>query len=103
LSRYTPATLAIFIENVGYEKIQQLEQMNVFNLARNYLGSFFRKKTTTSLRGGRLRKGRVVTALRTALNRVRKAAYIVLYPLDRLLYYFGFRYIGQVIICRKVK
>jgi len=102
LSRYTPVTIAGFLANVGYQKMQQIEQMNIFNLARNYTGSLCRDEVDKSLRGGRLRSGPAMNIVRTSLNRLRRACYFVSYPLDRLLYFLGLRYIGQVIICRKL-
>jgi 2-polyprenyl-3-methyl-5-hydroxy-6-metoxy-1,4-benzoquinol methylase len=103
LSRYDPDTLAGFVTSLGFEKLLQVEQMNIYNLARNYIGSLFRTKANESLRGGRLRKGRAVNVARTMINRLRRASYFIAYPVDRLLYLFGFRYIGQIIVCRKVE
>lgn len=103
LSRYYPETLAVFLGNVGFKIIDQIEQMNVFNLVRNYIGSLYRDKSDNSLRGGRLRSGCAVNILRKALNRMRRAWCILLSPLDRLLFIFGLRYIGQIVICEKVR
>lgn len=103
LSRYYPETIAGFLVNVGFKIVNQIEQMNVFSLVRNYIGSFCRDKDDKSLRGGRLRSGRAVNVARTALNRMRRACYLSLYPLDRLMHRMGFRYVGQVVICEKAR
>lgn len=103
LSRYNPETIARFLTNVKYKKIELFEQMNVFNLVRNYIGSLYRDKDDKTLRGGRLRSGRAVNVARTALNRMSRACCLILYPLDRVLYLLGLRYIGQVVICEKAQ
>ena len=103
LSRYYPRTLARFVSTSEFTIVNQFEQMNVFNLIRNFIGALFRDKKSKSLRGGRLRKQRWVNIVRTSLNRTRRFFYVFSYPVDRLLYLFGLRYIGQVIICERVK
>ena len=103
LSRYHPHTLARFLSTNEFTIVGQFEQMNLFNLVRNFIGTLFRDKRSESLRGGRLGNRRWMNAARTWLNRIRPFVYAVLYPVDRLLHLVGLRYIGQVVICEKIK
>ncbi len=102
LSRYYPETLRLFLANAGFKTLYQDEQMSCYNLVRHFVGSLYRNKGDSSLRGGRLRPGRLVNAARTALNRLMQPGHLLLYPLDRLLHACGLRYIAQIIICEKM-
>lgn len=103
LSRFYPATIRTFLSRSGFKTVQQFEQMSVYNLVRHFIGSHFRNKGDKSLRGGRLRKGHVVDIIRMALNRLMKAGNFIFYPLDRLLYACGVRYISQIVVCEKIE
>jgi len=102
LSRYYPETLRIFLANAGFKTVRHYEQMSCYNLVRHFVGSLYRNRGDNSLRGGRLRPGRMVNVVRTALNRLMKPGHLLLYPLDRLLHACGLRYIAQIIICEKM-
>ncbi len=103
LSRYSPTSLALFVERCGYEVISILEQMSLFDLIRNYAGAFFRDKSSVTLKGGRFRNLRVANYLKRVLNKSRLIFYFVFFPFDRLLHFFGFRYISQVIVAQKIR
>lgn len=101
LSRFSPASLATLVEKCGYDVLSVHEQMNVFDLCRNFIGVLFRKRNQSSLKGGGFRNIPVTDVLRRALNVSRRVFYILLAPVDLALRLLGLRYISQVIIARK--
>jgi SAM-dependent methyltransferase len=103
LSRFSPVSLSIFIEKLGYKVIIVDEQMSLFDLIRNYVGVYFRDKTKPSLKGGQFKERKKINYLKTKLNKSRVFFYFIFSPIDRLLYHLGFRYISQLIIAEKIK
>jgi 2-polyprenyl-3-methyl-5-hydroxy-6-metoxy-1,4-benzoquinol methylase len=101
LSRFTPAALQTLAESQGLVVLAKAEQASLFNMLRHMAGSLFRSDTDESLRGGEFRAKRLVHALRRIANRVSRAVEIIFWPVDRFLYFFGFRYIGQLIVLQK--
>lgn len=101
LSRYSPTSLSIFIEEFGYEIISLDEQMSLFDLFRNFTGVFFRDKNKSTLKGGQFKELKIINYMKTKLNKSRLFFYFLFFPFDKLLHYLGFRYISQVIIAKK--
>lgn len=101
LSRFTPKSLRCLVRTYGLEDVAFYEQTSLFDCVRNYTGLYFRADRGSSLRGGEFRMHGFVNLLRRGANRAKRAIYLVLYPIDRLLWLVGFRYISQVVIARK--
>ena len=101
-SRFTPNSLTKCLSSIGLRPVKTLEQMSTFDLARNYIGAtFFRQRNGDSLRGGGFKNKRISDPLRLSLNKIKWVVYIFLYPLDRVMHYFGLRYICQLVISEK--
>lgn len=101
LSRFSPDSLTKMVENHGFEVIQHDEQMSFLDLSRNYFGSLLRDSNKSSLKGGAHKKSFFVDPARFFLNKYRVLFYFLLVPVDRALFYFGFRYICQIVIAKK--
>lgn len=100
LSRFYPESIKKLITSVGFSKVQVIEQMNLYNLMRNYFGNLFRNKNKQSMRGGQLIDSGAIHLARKILNKTRKIFYALFYPLDKVLYLMGLRYISQVVIAQ---
>jgi 2-polyprenyl-3-methyl-5-hydroxy-6-metoxy-1,4-benzoquinol methylase len=101
LSRFTPSALQSCVIRYGFKPVKQLEQMSSYDLIRNYVGTFFRKKNKTSLRGGSFKNQSSIRLLRIAMNKLKHVGGILFSPVDGVLYALGFRYICQLIIAEK--
>jgi 2-polyprenyl-3-methyl-5-hydroxy-6-metoxy-1,4-benzoquinol methylase/DNA-directed RNA polymerase subunit RPC12/RpoP len=101
VSRFTTKSLVACLSELGMKSLQTAEQMSIYELTRHYLGTFFRAKDKSSLRGGEFKYKLITTFLRRILNRVRNAAHILLIPFDKVLYLLGVRYISQIVIAGK--
>ena len=101
LSRFSPNSLRSLVIRYGFKPLKQLEQMSSYDLIRNYVGTFFRKKNKTSLRGGSFKNQSSIRLLRIIMNKLKGVGGIILAPIDGILYAFGFRYISQLIIAEK--
>lgn len=101
VSRYSPTSLSIFIEKLGYKIISVDEQMSLFDLFRNFAGVFFRDKNKSTLKGGQFKELKKINYLKSKLNKSRPFFCFLFSPFDKLLHYLGFRYISQVIIAKK--
>lgn len=100
-SRFYPRTLIALVKSCGFKPIRIFEQMSIQDLARNYLGKFFRGRDKKSLRGGEFKNKGVTNLLRRILNRHKKMFGIILWPANKIFYMLGMRYISQVVIARK--
>lgn len=101
-SRFTPKSLNCCLSLIGLKPVKTLEQMSTFDLGRNYIGAtFFRQRNCGSLRGGKFKNKRISDPLRLILNKAKWAGYFFLYPIDRVMHFLGFRYIGQLVISEK--
>lgn len=98
LSRYYPETIDRILTSLGFDIVDHLEQMNAYDLARNYVGSLFRAGNAPSLRGGRFRNRVVANTLRTMMNKLRTTGYVLLFPVDASLHFLGVRYISQLVV-----
>jgi 2-polyprenyl-3-methyl-5-hydroxy-6-metoxy-1,4-benzoquinol methylase len=101
LSRFTPDALRIGVTHFGFQPILMLEQMGSYDLIRNYVGTFFREKNKTSLRGGAFKNKSSIRVLRIAMNKLKRVGGVLFFPLDKLLYALGLRYICQLVIAEK--
>lgn len=102
LSRFSPNSLKILLNQYGFEILSHFEQMSSIDLLRNYIGSFLREsKKDNSLKGGSHKKYFFINPLRYVLNKARKVTYFVAKPIDKILYYYGYRYVCQLIIAKK--
>jgi 2-polyprenyl-3-methyl-5-hydroxy-6-metoxy-1,4-benzoquinol methylase len=101
LSRFTPNALRRCVAHFGFQPISLHEQMSSYDLFRHYLGTLFRAKNKSSLRGGSLKRNAVVRGLRITANKFKRVAEVLLFPIDSVLYTMGFRYICQVVIAKK--
>lgn len=101
LSRFTPLALSKCVEKAKLIKYQSFEQMNSFDLIRNYAGSnLFRSKSEDSLKGGELKNKAFSNLLRYAANKLRLFFYFILSPVDLILYKANIRYMCQIIISK---
>jgi len=104
LSRFTNKSLQDCISSSQMHVMETYEQMSSFDLARNFIGSkIFRSGSKASSRGGEFKYGFVSILLRKMLNKVKWTMYFALYPIDKIMYFFGFRYIGQIVISKKIQ
>ncbi len=101
LSRFSTDALRKCVSNFGFQPVQLFEQMSSYDLIRNYVGTFFREKEKSSLRGGAFKNKSSIRALRIAMNKSKRVGGIILSPLDAVLYAFGLRYICQLVIAEK--
>jgi len=101
LSRFTPGALSNCVTHFGFQPVCLLEQMSSFDLLRNYVGTFFREKNKTSLRGGAFKDNSSIRVLRIAMNKLKRVGGVFLYPIDMLLHAMGIRYICQLMIAEK--
>jgi 2-polyprenyl-3-methyl-5-hydroxy-6-metoxy-1,4-benzoquinol methylase len=101
LSRFSTNALRNCVLNFGFKPVQQYEQMSSYDLIRNYVGTFFRERDKSSLRGGAFKNKSSVRVLRIAMNKSKRVGGIILSPFDAILYAFGLRYICQLIIAEK--
>jgi 2-polyprenyl-3-methyl-5-hydroxy-6-metoxy-1,4-benzoquinol methylase len=99
--RINPQTFTKYLDRNGFDVIKIHEQMSSFDLVRNYMGVFFRDKKSNSLKGGNFKDKKKANFLKNILNKIRPLAYIVMKPIDMLMYILGFRYISQVIVAKK--
>lgn len=100
LSRFSPLSLRKMAAGLGLQPVTSAEQSSLFDFIRNFTGVMFRRKESASMRGGEFRHRGIVDPLRKIANRSKWVVYTVLWPIDRLLHAFGFRYIGQLMIAR---
>lgn len=100
LSRFSPRSLRKMATQFGLDPVSLIEQSSTFDFVRNYIGLLFRHKNTASMRGGAFRHRGIVDPLRRIANRSKWATYALLWPIDKLLYLLGFRYIGQLMIAQ---
>ncbi|ABB32399.1 SAM-dependent methyltransferase, putative [Geobacter metallireducens GS-15] len=98
LSRFTIASLNACLSGLGMKSLYAAEQMSTYELVRHYLGTFFRAKDRSSLRGGEFKCERITTGLRRGMNRLRGTANLLLTPVDKGLHRLGIRYISQIIV-----
>ena len=101
LSRISPTSLRMCVKRFGFQIIQLHEQMSSYDLIRNYVGTFFREKNKTSLRGGTFKNKASIRVLRILMNKLKRIGWIFFFPLDFILYSFGVRYICQIVIAKK--
>jgi SAM-dependent methyltransferase len=101
LSRFTVEALQGCLLQTGIEPIFAHEQMSTYELLRHYVGAFFRANDRGSLRGGEFKHKQLTTVLRRGMNRLRWLLSLLLMPIDKLLYWFGLRYISQVVVGQK--
>jgi len=102
LSRFSPGALHRCVERFGFQPVQFFEQMSSYDLIRNYVGTFFREKNTTSLRGGAFKNKSSIRVLRIAMNKLKRVGWVLFFPLDLILHAFGLRYICQLVIAKKI-
>lgn len=104
LSRFTIRSLNACLAEFNMEILHSAEQMSTYELVRHFMGVFFfRAKDRNSLRGGKFGYKKLSTSLRRTLNSLRKISNVFLAPFDKIFYKLGFRYISQILICRKMK
>lgn len=101
LSRFSPYALRTCVTRFGFRPVLLLEQMSTYDLIRNYVGTFFREKNKTSLRGGAFKNKSSIRVLRIAMNKLKRVGGSFFFPLDAVLRAFGFRYICQLVIAEK--
>ena len=101
LSRFTPEALRSCVTHHGFQSVRLLEQMSSYDLIRNYVGTFFREKKNTSLRGGAFKTNSWIRLLRIAMNKLKRVGGILFFPLDKILHILGLRYICQLVIAEK--
>jgi len=101
LSRFTSLSIQRLMERTGLKVAFQREQMNLFDLVRNYVGSLFRRKSSQSMRGGQFRSRQAANKLRTIANRSKWLFYKISFPVDVLLHLIGMRYISQLTVAKK--
>ena len=101
LSRFSPGSLRKCVERFGFEPVQLHEQMSSYDLIRNYIGTFFREKNKNSLRGGAFKNKSSIRVLRIFMNKLKRVGWILFFPLDLVLRFFGIRYICQLVIAKK--
>ena len=101
LSRFTPVSLEVLLKNLDLKVLLHREQMSVFDLCRNYLGSKFRISKLNSMRGGEFKNKVIVNKMRLLANKLKWFIYFLTKPIDVLLSAFGFTYISQVIVVQK--
>lgn len=102
LSRFSPGSLRRCVERFGFEPVQLDEQMSSYDLIRNYVGTFFREKNKNSLRGGAFKNKSSIRVLRISMNKLKRVGWILFFPLDLVLHFFGLRYICQLVIAKKI-
>jgi 2-polyprenyl-3-methyl-5-hydroxy-6-metoxy-1,4-benzoquinol methylase len=98
LSRFTTRSLEGYLTQLGLNTLYSAEQMSTYELVRHFLGTFFRAKDSTSLRGGEFKHKKLTTVLRRGMNKLRKVLGVLLWPLDKFLYLCGVRYISQIVV-----
>ena len=101
LSRFDRGALERCLFTIGIRTKLIMEQMSVYDLVRNYIGSLFRKSDKRSLRGGAFKNKVLVNVVRIILNKSRKLSYIFLMPLDHICFLLGLRYISLLVIAEK--
>jgi 2-polyprenyl-3-methyl-5-hydroxy-6-metoxy-1,4-benzoquinol methylase len=101
LSRFSPNALRRLMHKNDVEVIAHYEQFSVYDLVRNYAGARYRKESTNSLKGGEFRNKKAANTLKKLLNRSRYISTQILKPFDLLMYWFGYRYVSQVVIVQK--
>jgi len=101
LSRFTPNALHSCATRFGFQPIHSYEQMSLYDLIRNYVGTFFREKQISSLRGGAFKNKSSIRALRIYMNKMKTVGSFVCLPFDKVLHAFGLRYICQLVIAEK--
>lgn len=101
LSRFNPSALSSCVTHFGFQPVCLIEQMSSYDLIRNYVGTFFREKNKTSLRGGAFKNKSSIRVLRIAMNKLKRVGGVFFFPLDKLLYALGLRYICQLVIAEK--
>lgn len=101
LSRFTTKSLEGYLSQFCMNTLYSAEQMSTYELVRHYVGTFFRAKDSTSLRGGEFKNKKLTTMLRRGMNKMRKALGVLLTPIDKLLHLFGVRYISQIVVAEK--
>lgn len=101
LSRFTTKSLEGYLSQLGMNTLYSAEQMSTYELVRHYVGTFFRAKDSTSLRGGEFKHKKLTTMLRRGMNKLRKVLGVLLTPIDKLLHLLGFRYISQIVVAEK--
>ena len=101
LSRFTTKSLEGYLSQLGMNALYAAEQMSSYELVRHYVGTFFRAKDSTSLRGGEFKHKKLTTMLRRGMNKMRKVLVVLLAPIDKLLHLFGVRYISQIVVAEK--
>lgn len=101
LSRFTTKSLEEYLSQLGMNTLYSAEQMSTYELLRHYVGTFFRAKDGASLRGGEFKHKKLTTMLRRGMNKMRKVLCVLLAPIDKLLHWFGYRYISQIVVTEK--
>lgn len=101
LSRFTTESLEKCLSKLEMDTLYRAEQMSIYELTRHYMGTFFRAKNSTSLRGGEFKNKRMTTILRRAMNKMRRTFGVLLLPIDGILYFLGVRYISQIVVAEK--
>lgn len=101
LSRFTTKSLERCLSQLKMNTLYVAEQMSIFELVRHFVGTFFREKSSFSLRGGKFKHVKITIALRRAMNNMRRGLGDLLLPVDKLLHLFGERYISQIIVAEK--
>lgn len=101
LSRFTTKSIEGYLAQLGMNTLYSAEQMSTYELVRHYVGTFFRAKDITSLRGGEFKHKKLTTMLRRGMNKIRRVLGVLLLPFDTLLHLFGVRYISQIVVAEK--
>ena len=102
LSRITPLGLKTLFEAKGFRVIKHYEQMSILDLLRHRIGIFFRDSNNNSMRGGKIKNSFLTRLLRLFINKSQNIIKLIISPIDKLFYFIGFRYIGQVIIVKRI-
>ena len=103
-SRFTPECLGLLVERHGYRVVEHEEQMSVSQLVRNWFGDRLRifGRASNKESSMNLPMTDFFLASRKAFNRISDGLDWSLIPFNYILRKLGVRYIGQIVIARKV-
>lgn len=103
-SRFTPECLRLILNRHGYQVMDYEEQMSVNQLMRNWVGDRLRSasRATNKESSMNLSMSGSFRLLRGAFNRISYGLELGLTPFNYILKKMGVRYIGQIVIARRV-
>lgn len=101
-SRFSPKSLKLLVERFGFEVLEQEEQMSVLQLFRNWCGDRLRMGSSMMHSTGDVPLSPAFIKIREVFNSMSKLIEALLVPIDWVMKKLGFRYIGQVVVARKV-